>query len=79
MATLIARADRDAARDRSPRCCRDTWIDYVVRIITIGGLPIPSFWFGMLIMLALLALLQLAAADHLHADLCRTRSPICRS
>ena len=35
---------------------RDTWIDYVVRIVTIGGLSIPSFWFGMLIMLALLSL-----------------------
>ena len=34
---------------------RDTWIDYVVRIATIGGLSIPSFWFGMLIMLSLLA------------------------
>ena len=34
---------------------RDTWIDYVVRILTIGGLSIPSFWFGMLIMLTLLA------------------------
>ena len=35
---------------------RDTWIDYVVRMITIGGLAIPSFWFGMLIMITLLAL-----------------------
>jgi peptide/nickel transport system permease protein len=35
---------------------RDTWIDYLMRIITIGGLSIPSFWFGMLIMIALLAL-----------------------
>ena len=35
---------------------RDTWVDYVVRIITIGGLSIPSFWFGMIIMLSLLAL-----------------------
>jgi peptide/nickel transport system permease protein len=35
---------------------RDTWIDYTVRIVTIGGLSIPSFWFGMLIMLSLLAL-----------------------
>jgi peptide/nickel transport system permease protein len=34
---------------------RDTWIDYVVRLVTIGGLSIPSFWFGMLIMLTLLA------------------------
>jgi peptide/nickel transport system permease protein len=34
---------------------RDTWVDYAVRIITIGGLSIPSFWFGMLIMLGLLS------------------------
>ena len=34
---------------------RDTWVDYLVRIITIGGLSIPSFWFGMLIMLTLLS------------------------
>lgn len=35
---------------------RDTWIDYLMRIMTIGGISIPSFWFGMLIMLSLLAL-----------------------
>src|SRR5215217_2503866 len=35
---------------------RGTWIDYAVRIITIGGLSIPSFWFGMLIMITLLYL-----------------------
>ena len=35
---------------------RGTWVDYVVRIITIGGLSIPSFWFGMLIMITLLYL-----------------------
>jgi peptide/nickel transport system permease protein len=34
---------------------RDTWIDYVVRLVSIGGLAIPSFWLGMLIMLTLLA------------------------
>ena len=34
---------------------RDTWLDYLVRIVTIAGLSIPSFWFGMLIMLGLLA------------------------
>ncbi len=33
---------------------RGTWVDYVVRIVTIGGLS--SFWFGMLIMMALLGL-----------------------
>jgi peptide/nickel transport system permease protein len=35
---------------------RGTWIDYVVRILTIGGLSIPSFWFGMLISMFLLGL-----------------------
>jgi peptide/nickel transport system permease protein len=35
---------------------RGTWVDYVVRVITIGGLSIPSFWFGMLIMMFLLGL-----------------------
>jgi peptide/nickel transport system permease protein len=35
---------------------RGTWVDYVVRVITIGGLSIPSFWFGMLIMMVLLGL-----------------------
>lgn len=33
---------------------RGTWLDYVIRVITIGGLAVPSFWFGMLIILALL-------------------------
>jgi peptide/nickel transport system permease protein len=35
---------------------RGTWIDYTVRLVTIGGLSIPSFWFGMLIRLTLLGL-----------------------
>jgi peptide/nickel transport system permease protein len=34
---------------------RGTWIDYIVRIVTIGGLAVPSFWLGMLIMLGLLS------------------------
>jgi peptide/nickel transport system permease protein len=34
---------------------RDTWIDYLMRIATIGGISIPAFWFGMLIISALLA------------------------
>ena len=33
---------------------RDTWVDYVVRLVTIAGLAVPSFWLGMLIILALL-------------------------
>jgi peptide/nickel transport system permease protein len=34
---------------------RDTWVDYLMRIVTIGGISIPAFWFGMLIMLGLLS------------------------
>jgi len=33
---------------------RDTWLDYAVRIFTIAGLAVPSFWLGMLIVLSLL-------------------------
>ena len=32
---------------------RDTWIDYVVRVVSIGGLAIPSFWVGILCILFL--------------------------
>ncbi len=35
---------------------RDSWIDYLVRIVTIAGLAVPSFWLGMLIILGLLSL-----------------------
>jgi len=34
---------------------RNTWTDYVVRVVTIAGLAVPAFWLGMLILLALLA------------------------
>jgi peptide/nickel transport system permease protein len=33
---------------------RDTWIDHIIRVISIAGLAIPSFWLGMLIILSLL-------------------------
>jgi peptide/nickel transport system permease protein len=33
---------------------KDTWIDYVVRVVTIAGLAVPSFWLGMLLILGLL-------------------------
>jgi peptide/nickel transport system permease protein len=33
---------------------QDTWIDYVVRAISIAGVAMPSFWVGMLIVLGLL-------------------------
>jgi peptide/nickel transport system permease protein len=32
---------------------QDTWIDYLVRIISIGGLAIPGFWVGILCILGL--------------------------
>ncbi len=33
---------------------QDTWIDYAVRVFSIAGLAMPSFWLGILIILALL-------------------------
>jgi peptide/nickel transport system permease protein len=33
----------------------NTLLDYAIRILAIGGLAVPTFWFGMLIILALLA------------------------
>ncbi len=35
---------------------QDTWIDYLVRIFSIGGLAMPSFWLGILIILGFLIL-----------------------
>ena len=32
---------------------QDTWVDYVVRVISIGGLAIPGFWVGILTILTL--------------------------
>jgi peptide/nickel transport system permease protein len=33
---------------------QDTWIDYVVRVFSIAGLAMPSFWLGILIILGFL-------------------------
>jgi peptide/nickel transport system permease protein len=33
---------------------QDTWVDYVVRVFSIAGLAMPSFWLGILIILSLL-------------------------
>jgi peptide/nickel transport system permease protein len=33
---------------------QDTWLDYVVRVTAIGGLAIPAFWIGIMVILALL-------------------------
>ena len=32
---------------------QDTWLDYLVRVVSIGGLAIPSFWAGILVILFL--------------------------
>lgn len=33
---------------------QDTWVDYTVRIFAVGGLAMPSFWLGILMILAFL-------------------------
>ncbi len=33
---------------------QDTWVDYAVRVFSVGGLAMPSFWIGMVILLGLL-------------------------
>ena len=37
---------------------QNTWIDYWVRAFSIGGIAIPSFWLGILIILGLLIITQ---------------------
>ena len=37
---------------------RDTWIDYAVRIFSIAGLAVPSFWLGIVLILVLLVVFQ---------------------
>jgi len=33
---------------------KNTWIDHIIRLVSIAGLAVPSFWLGMLIILFLL-------------------------
>ncbi|MEE9221055.1 MAG: ABC transporter permease [candidate division NC10 bacterium] len=37
---------------------QDTWVDYAVRVFSIAGLSVPSFWLGILIILFLLIFFQ---------------------
>ncbi len=37
---------------------QNTWVDYVVRIFSIAGIAIPSFWLGIMIILGLLITTQ---------------------
>lgn len=39
---------------------QDTWIDYVIRVFSIGGLAMPSFWLGILVILGLVVAFQWA-------------------
>jgi peptide/nickel transport system permease protein len=34
---------------------RGTWIDQVIRVLTVTGLSVPSFWLGMIVLLSLLS------------------------
>jgi peptide/nickel transport system permease protein len=35
---------------------QDTWVDYAIRVFSIGGLAMPSFWIGLLMVLATITL-----------------------
>jgi peptide/nickel transport system permease protein len=37
---------------------KDTWIDHAIRVFSIAGLAVPSFWLGMIIILLLLTYFQ---------------------
>jgi peptide/nickel transport system permease protein len=37
---------------------QDTWIDYAVRIFSVGGLAMPSFWLGIVMILTFLLLFK---------------------
>jgi peptide/nickel transport system permease protein len=37
---------------------QDTWIDYAVRVFSIAGLAMPSFWLGILMILVMLIVFQ---------------------
>jgi len=37
---------------------QDTWVDYVVRVFSIAGLAMPSFWLGILLILTLLVVFK---------------------
>jgi len=37
---------------------RETWVDYLLRVVTISGLSMPSFWVGVMIVLVLFLLFR---------------------
>ena len=38
---------------------QNTWIDYLVRTVSIAGIAVPSFWLGILIILAILSVSEM--------------------
>jgi peptide/nickel transport system permease protein len=36
---------------------QDTWVDYAIRIISVGGLAMPSFWIGIMLVLGTITFL----------------------
>src|SRR6185437_5462612 len=34
---------------------QNTWIDYILRVVSLSGLSMPSFWIGLLILMAFVA------------------------
>ena len=53
MATILAVLNVIPLRTLSA-LYKDTWIDHLIRVVSIAGLAIPSFWLGMVIILLLL-------------------------
>ena len=51
---------------------QDTWVDYLIRLVSIGGLAIPSFWVGILDHPHPGDLLRLGAAARVHVALGRS-------
>jgi peptide/nickel transport system permease protein len=39
---------------------QDSWVDYVIRVFSIAGLAMPSFWIGILMILALIVTIRWA-------------------
>lgn len=39
---------------------QDTWVDYLIRVVSIGGLALPSFWLGIMTILLLVVIFQWA-------------------
>ena len=52
---------------------QDTWVDYAVRIFSIAGLAMPSFWLGILLILVLLVVFRWLPPMVVHAVLGRSR------